>query len=301
MTCGLNCFLFRSRIFQVCLGLGLLSGSAFAQQNQPGKATLQNTTPPVVQQAPTLTPELSQILDNWEKAGDFTQKLEGKHLRYIYDHVFFVEKWSSGEFYYEAPDKGRIDLDAPKEFKPGQKRTRGDKTYSIEADKPERWICDGSQVYAIDEDRKEFQRIPIPVESRGNNIVDGPMPFLFGITKEKVIMRYHVSLNTPDQGGKHDLSQGIIHLKVKPLWQQDAANWQEAEVMLDARSYLPTAIRLIHPGATAETVYVFQDVERNSKQGIVGVVWGGSPFQPNLRGYKELTQTAAEPSTDIRK
>ncbi|MCG6155484.1 hypothetical protein [Rubinisphaera margarita] len=271
------------------------STTVSAQQgNAPGQAQVQTPAP----EGPQLSPELNFILDNWEKAGDVTERLEGKHIRYIYDHVFFVEKWAAGEFYYEAPDKGRLDLAAPSAFEKGKKRVRNGKEYTIEADKPERWICDGTQVYAIDEDRREYQRLPIPIDSRGKNIVDGPLPFLFGISKEKVLMRYHVMLHTAETGGKHDLNQGIIHLRVKPLWQQDAANWQEAEVMLNAKSYLPSAIKLIHPGGNAETVYVFQDVVRNAEQSLVRQLWKGNPFEPSLRGYKELTATAAEPGTE---
>lgn len=271
--------------------------SELQAQNQRTKPTPQERRSALE----NLSPELDHILENWEKAGEFTKKLEGKHMRYIYEHVFAVEKWSEGEFYYESPDKGRIDLAPPENFEEGQQRMRNGKKYAIKADKAERWICDGEQIYAIDEARKEFQRLPIPKESQGANIVDGPLPFLFGISKEKVVMRYDLSIYRPEDGGRHDLENGIIHLKAKPLWQQDAANWEQAEVMLDARTYLPKAIRLIHPGGNAETVYVFKEVTRNAKQGIVQSLWKGDPFEPSLRGYKELTQTSrAEQDTKIR-
>ena len=251
--------------------------------------------PDVATQQATLSQEMVYILSNWEKAGEITKKLEGKHRRYIYDFVFHVEKWSEGEFYYEAPDKGRIDLDAPKNFKEGQTRQRNGKNFAIQSDKAERWVCDGTQIVAIDEQRKEFQRIPIPVENRGQNITDGPLPFLFGISKEKIVMRYNITLHdNPDQGGQHNIQEGRIHLKVKPLWQQDASNWQEAEVMLDAKTYLPHAIRLIHPGGNAETVYVFYDVKRNASRNVFAL-WQGDPFVPRLNGYKELTPIAAQP------
>ncbi len=267
----------------------------------PGVATL---TPPREERPlggtgeVAIKKELLTILQNWELAGKHTKNLEGKHRRYIYDNVFFVHKWSEGEFYYEAPDKGRIDLEAPKNFKEGTKVNGqgkwAGKTFEVKKDKPERWICDGTQLVAIDEDRREYQRIPIPPESRGRNIENGPLPFLFGITVEKIVARYHVTLNDDAaQGGQHDLGRNRIHLKVKPLWSSDAANWQEAEVMLTADTYLPQAIRLIHPGGNSETVYVFYDVKRNASRGVFSL-WKGSPFEPRLTGYKELTTTAME-------
>src|SRR5690606_6588065 len=55
-------------------------------------------------------PELDAVLKQWEQASSRIQKLQGKHHRFVYDQVFHVEKRAEGYFYYEAPDKGRIDL-----------------------------------------------------------------------------------------------------------------------------------------------------------------------------------------------
>ncbi len=284
-------------VLRALFSLGLLTltslgGTALAQGQQPGApgnpaAAERQERPPLAEPQAQVPEELLYILTNWEMAGDATKKLEGKHRRYIYDYVFNVEKWAEGEFYYESPDKGRIDIMVPKNFKEDQTRERDGKVFTIQKDKAERWICDGTQVLAIDEERKEFQRVPIPVQNRGKNIADGPLPFLFGISKEKLMMRYNISLHDdPQQGGQHNLDQGRIHLRVQPLWQQDAANWQMAEIMLDAKSYLPHAVRLMHPGGNAETVYVFYDVKRNASRNVFAV-WQGDPFVPRLSGYKE--------------
>ncbi len=262
------------------------------QQQQPGNAQ-QRIQRPANNNMPTaLSPELENILENWEKAGEFTKKMEGKHYRYMFDNVYKVQKIAQGEFYYETPDKGRIDLDVPKGLKEGQEVERNGLKYTIKKDSPERWICDGTQVFMIDEERKEFHRLTIPAEKRGQNIVDGPLPFLFGLSKEKMVMRYNITLFTPDLGGQHDQRAGIIHLKVKPRLGQDAANWHEAEVMLNSKDYLPKAIRLKHPGGNSETVYVFYDVKRNANKRLVGYIWGSNPFAPSLRGYKEMVTTA---------
>jgi len=271
-----------------------VASSVSAQQQQPGNAQ-QRIQRPVNKNMPVaLDPELKNILQNWEKAGEFTKKMEGKHYRYIFDNVFKVQKIAQGEFYYETPDKGRIDLNTPKGLKEGQEIERNGLKYKVKKDSPQRWVCDGTQVFVVDEERKEFQRLPIPAEKRGQNIVDGPLPFLFGLSMEKMLMRYNITLFTPAMGGQNNQQAGIIHLKVKPLWKQDATNWQEAEVMLNAKDYLPKAIRLKHPGGNSETVYVFYDVKRNAQKRLIGRIWGNNPFAPSLRGYKELV-TAAKP------
>ena len=276
-------------------GIAMFAIVTTVNAQQPQTRPQQRIQRPVDKNMPVaLDPELKHILKNWEKAGDFTKKMEGKHYRYIFDKVFKVQKIAQGEFYYEAPDKGRIDLNTPKGIKEGQILERNGIKYTVKKDSPERWICDGTQVFVIDEERKEFQRIPIPVENRGRNIVDGPLPFLFGLSMEKMLMRYNIMLFRKEQGGQHDYQAGVIHLKVKPLWKQDAANWHEAEVMLNSKDYLPKAIRLKHPGGNSETVYVFYDVKRNAKKRLVGYIWGSNPLSPSLRGYKELVAANKE-------
>ncbi len=276
-------------------GIAMFAVVTSVNAQQPQANPQQRIQRPVDKNMPVaLDPELKHILKNWEKAGEYTKKMEGKHYRYIFDKVFKVQKIAQGEFYYEAPDKGRIDLNTPKGIKEGQIIERNGIKYTVKKDSPERWICDGTQVFVIDEERKEFQRIPIPVKNRGRNIVDGPLPFLFGLSMEKMMMRYNIMLFKKEQGGQHDYQAGVIHLKVKPLWKQDAANWHEAEVMLNSKDYLPKAIRLKHPGGNSETVYVFYDVKRNAKKRLVGYIWGSNPFAPSLRGYKELVAATRE-------
>ena len=57
-----------------------------------------------------LSPELLQLLKDWEKATGKFDKLQGEHYRWVYDFPFEVEKRAQGKFWFEAPDKGRIDI-----------------------------------------------------------------------------------------------------------------------------------------------------------------------------------------------
>src|SRR4051794_21903026 len=62
---------------------------------------------------PQVSPEMMQLLKNWEVSTKKIQKLQGEHIRRIYDSVFKVEKLSVGKFYFEAPNKGRMEISAP--------------------------------------------------------------------------------------------------------------------------------------------------------------------------------------------
>lgn len=237
-----------------------------------------------------INPQLWQELQNWEQKTKNYVKLSGGHRRFVYDSVFQVEKRSDGDFYYEAPDKGRIDIkqvDIPAGAK-SQKLNAQGKPYSLQSDIPEKWICDGKQIAQANDERKEYMIHKIPKQDQGINIMDGPLPFLFGLPARKAVERYDFTLlpQTDDRS---------VWLKVLPRRRQDSVNWKEAEVILDRSTYLPRAVKLINPAGTTETVYSFKDLKIN-EHAVISTIFGrGNPFdiKRTLRGYKEIKQAQA--------
>ncbi len=69
------------------------------------------------QRIKALPPGMYQLLDEWHQSSSKIDRLEGGHLRRVYDTVFKVEYMSNGKFYYEKPDKGRLDV-SPMEITP---------------------------------------------------------------------------------------------------------------------------------------------------------------------------------------
>ena len=281
----------------------------FAQQYQsgtveaPGRTKLerpagdqQQRPAPEVMQTP-IDPELERILKYWEYLGTKTTSLQGKHARFTYDFTFKVEKRADGEWYYETPDKGRLDINPVKiDAKNSVVNTvnRYDNNgkvvkeqMNVESDIRESWLCDGKSVTLIHVDKREYEKIAIPAEAQGKAIEDGPLPFLFGIAAEKAKVRYRMELLPEERGGKHDLSKGIIHIAAYPLWKQDANNFTMAEILLDSKTFFPTAIKLVHPGNNQWTTYLFHDVKRNENRNVFNF-WK-DPFNPNLIGFKEIS------------
>ena len=229
-----------------------------------------------------LSPELEQILVEWAAASGNIKKLQGEHQRFVYDLVFEVEKRAQGKFYYEAPDKGRMDIRGMKILKDAttKKKGKSGKLFQIESDHPERWICNGSDIRQINDVEKTVDIFPIPPDARGVNIMDGPLPFLFGLPPEKAKRRFELKLV---ENSSYRKITHFVHLRVKPRWESDARNWQEAEVILDKRQqYLPFAVKLIDPGGNLETVFKFSKFKINKRRGI----FGKDPFNPPLRRYK---------------
>ncbi len=244
-------------------------------------------------QVQNLPAALEQLLKNWSQRSALIQTLRGTHRRFVYDRVFMTEKRSVGAFYYEAPSKGRIDIQ-PAKITPGEKVQHQDGktgkilTYALKQESPERWICNGQQIWQVNDTAKQVEVVPIPPDHQGQNIMDGPLPFLFGMPPQKAKLRYQLAMvNDPN------LQKNLVRLHVFPRLRQDAANWQSAEVILDTEQYLPRAVKLIDPTGNTETTYLFNDLKPNAEDGngnwLIRVFGGGKkdPFRPDLKaeGY----------------
>lgn len=242
--------------------------------------------------AQAVSPELEKILQDWANASGRIQKLQGEHYRYVYDTVFEVEKRAEGVFYYEAPDRGRIDIE-------GRSISRGEKSartndqgvpFKLEADRGQRWICTGQEIRQIDDTQKTIEVFKIPAERQGENIMEGPLPFLFGMPPEKAKRRYELELLKS--------TSAQVWLAVKPRWKQDAVNWREARVILDRKHYLPTAVQLVDPSGNLETVYTFSKMEVNKQQSLFTLGRSRSPFSPDLpREYKIVRKQMTAPAS----
>jgi len=263
--------------------IALSETSPLSAQTNPGVRPRPNPANLQVQQ---LSPQLEQLLKVWSQRSAQIHKLQGTHHRFVYDSVFSVDKRATGAFYYEAPGKGRIDL-KPAEIPRGAVSKKVDKTgkpYKVQADRAERWICDGKDIWQVNEATRQIERFPIPPENQGQNIMDGPMPFLFGMPPAKAKRRYFLKLINEDQ------NRAV--LQVNPRLQVDAANWKEAKVILDKTLYLPTAVQLTDPAGNLVTTYTFGEFkinDDNNKNWIVKFITGGKdedPFRPNFKGYQ---------------
>ena len=105
--------------FSACVVVS--SDPLFAQAPKAGRARV---GPPAVDAA------LQTVLIDWFKNTRGINSLNGSHTKYVYDSVFKLETRGVGRFYYEAPDKGRIDI-FPAEIKKGHKARWGEVASAI--------------------------------------------------------------------------------------------------------------------------------------------------------------------------
>ena len=175
---------------------GNASDKAGAKLERPAEDALRVDAP---------SEELLTLLQKWEAESAKIKKLQGEHLKWEYNYSFgnFVTR-NAGVIYYEQPDKGRIDL-SPVEIKlvkgkPPVERKKHWKTgewieFKVQPGTSERWYCDGQIVTSVDEKQKTATQYVIPPQNQGEHIIDGPLPFLFGMPAEKALRRYRYAVS----------------------------------------------------------------------------------------------------------
>ena len=247
----------------------------------------------------TLSPELEATLAAWYEATKTVETLEGSHTEVATVHSPPQETHRNGRFYYAQPDRGRIDL------RPGNidgvtgKAHRGAEPYPVLAGRAETWICDGKRVVQLDEPAKEAVVSDLPPEHRGENIINGPLPFLLGVPPETLKARFRIRF-VPGMEPKGDPrgwlatpsspkdQRSYVYLELMPRRESDAQNWSKAMVKLSKPDFLPAGVKLFGPAAggarpNTETTYAFQKPRANRPA--ITKIFRGNPFDPNLSGY----------------
>jgi TIGR03009 family protein len=235
-----------------------------------------------------LPPELERLLIAWERGSAKIERLEGSHQRTVANLVFATEKRAAGKFYFEAPSRGRIDMEG---VKPGPKdkalyQTKEGEPFELQADLSQSWICTGNEVLVIDVPNRQYEVFPLPEDIKGERIIESPLPFLFGMKAEDAKRRYKLSLAQ----FKPEAFDATV--EVVPLLQMDRQNYSKAMIRLDLRLFVPTVVRQWDPSGNMITTYVFKDPIVNGGNAVdrLKAAFGGDPFRPNLRGYQLVQQ-----------
>ena len=270
------------------------TGTAVTPGLAPTTPQLKASIPPDYK----MDPKLDKLLSAWEVKSQGVQRLNGTFSLYTYDEVFQAETRAIGKFWYQSPDKGRMDfmpadLSKVPRNKAGQPINEGKigpnkQPYTVQARTREQWMCNGSEILQLFPDKSEYNRIVIPKQFQGDSIKESPLPFLFGLKKAEAMERYLMELGSMNETLLGPTKIPVYHVKALPLREQDSREWSRAEVLLDARSFLPISIRTFDPAGTSENVYRFFETEVNKTWLL------DNPFTINLLGYKLIHDSAAQ-------
>lgn len=193
---------------------------------------------------------------------------------------------SDGQLTYAKPDKGsffikkihRWEADDPK----NTAKDAPGKWVEQKSEIGEHWVCDGKAIYEYVQRAKELRVQPIPKEMRGEAIVNGPLPFLFGAKADDLERRYWIRSKQSDPE--------TIWLEAYPRWQADAANYRMVDVMLDRKTMLPKAIQVHDPNGQSRSAYMFKSPTINGTlDGLLGNIFS-APRTP--LGWKRVVEPA---------
>jgi TIGR03009 family protein len=235
---------------------------------------------PQVPQAPfKMTPQeqdyVNRVLAAWEKYSDNIKTFEAEFTLRTYGDPFQNTQRDPktgqqqpvprlGTLKYEKPDKGY---------------------FEVAGDRPKKWICDGTSLYEYSFVKKELVQHVLPPEERGQAILNGPLPFIFGAKAATLKQRYWIrALPSP--------SRDQIWLQAFPKYGIDASNFCRAEMIVSAKDMHPIGIQMLQPNRKTQESYAFSNIVVNKKKSFVdNLVGRNGPFYPELpRGWTKLVK-----------
>ena len=229
-------------------------------------------------------PRLLAILEKWAAFNQPAARQRVRFQRYRYSTVFEREFRAKGEIRWEQ-DAIRFDLLPPDRLPESginpARQARNGKPFQVLADDAFSYVQDGTSSLLIDQSKRTFLR------------EESVFPWLASTAFAPLSPFREFSVDARFR--KFDIEEvprgasGQIHLKFVGRWQAWAAHHSQVDVLLDPATGRPLAMRLIDPGKTTETVYVYEPVERGGPEQL----WDQNPFQPNLNGYIDMDQRRA--------
>ena len=282
------------------------AGAPTAAQPAGMGATIEMKGKPQTRRAPPMSAaqeaELDVLLEKWSKASGDVFRMEGDIQRRVYDLSFKTERFSQGSFAYEQPDCGRVNFKSapvtPQDLErraaevaaakkagttPRIRLKEDGEPFDLVESSDTEWWCNGTRVFDLDVQKKQALVASIPADMQGKNIMDSPLPFLFGMPPEKARRRYEMAFH---QGKSPASNATVVHLVIYPNLPQDAGEWHHVNLMLDIQNWLPVAVQMYDPPQTGISVYTFSRVRVNP-DGWRPDIWPGRKptFEPNLTGW----------------
>lgn len=245
---------------------------------------------------------LDELLTWWESKSGKVNTYSCGFTRYEYDHVFgpkdprYAKTKSEGIIRYASPDKGEFKIGRALEYQAPKDGQSVPEYVPVAGETNEHWICDGRSVFELNGAKKQLIQQELPPSLQGKKIADGPLPFMFGAEKDKLIQRYWIREVLPPNGRQNE-----YWFEAFPKTREDAANYHKLMVILDADNFLPTALQIFPPNYDprtnpSRTVYTFSNREvdnlmHRSKQFFDRFI---SPKTP--RGWKKVVMQFGAPA-----
>ena len=245
--------------------------------------------------------EVDRILKVWEQKTKHIHRFRCGFHRWEYQPQWAKQTWakgvaraiSEGVIHHQTPDKANFQVTSYVVL--DGKGADGKPAYRREKHL-EHWICDGKKIYEYEPRQKHVIERRLPAEWQGKNIIEGPLPFLFGAKAESLKQRYWIRKQPPK-------IENEIWLNIYPRDRQNAVNFRSVQVMLDANSFLPNGMIIVRHDESTMT-FKFFDREANARRRIPKLedLWNGT-YRPRIPNDWKLVveDGSATPSQQKRR
>jgi len=245
------------------------------QPAQPGM--VQPLVAPAPKEPFTLTAQQQALLDgilkNWElknkDIGTFTCTFGRWETNVTFGPPAhdFVISIAFGDIKFRSPDQGIYEVNKQQDW------DKAKNSYVPRTDTLDRWLCTGKAIYEYNTAKKELVERQLPPEMQGKAITDGPLPFVFGSEAEQLKRRYWMR----DITQPADVSKQVV-LEAWPKFQRDAANFQHAIIILNAKTFLPLGLRIVLPDGKNRQDYGFENQSVDNPLAVINFVGPKKPF-----------------------
>jgi TIGR03009 family protein len=208
---------------------------------------------------------LDQILKQWEKHSDRVKSFKCTFGVWEVNQAFgppennYVLTEGQGEIKFKAPDQGTYKIKSQVEWD-AQKKAYVPRSSEL----LDHWVCNGKSIFEYNAQKRQVIERPLAPELQGKAIANGPLPFVFGAKADQLQRRYWMRDITPG-----DEVNNKIRLEAWPKFQQDAANFHHAIVILNHRDFMPDALRIVLPDGRNTQDYKFENTVVNNPLAIL--------------------------------
>ena len=171
-------------------------GNDLQAQAVPTQAPLQTAPPTAIPQpqqiqAPSFIPladnhvaYVDKVLLYWQQRTEKVHLYRTKFQRWQFDTVYgpanTFKTFSTGKIQYAEPDKGLFKVEEVLSYHAAVSPATKPSYKAIPGVHGEYWVCDGKSIFEYDYNNQKLIQQILPAELQGQNIINGPLPFLFG-------------------------------------------------------------------------------------------------------------------------
>jgi hypothetical protein len=186
--------------------------------------------------------------------------------------VFDVEIWADGDLFFEAPNKACL-IVRPAQLEQNDATAatsrrvgRTGNPFRIERGRAERWISNGHELMAINDEERMYERVTLRSEDGEKRV-----PWLLYVEpcqlcRELFLLDFDAEQIRRDfQFELKRNSPRTVVIVATPRSAKTNLNLGERWIIVDRSSWRTTAVKFFDPSGNLETVYQFQDWATNVK------------------------------------